>query len=202
MKNKILFPPLLSLVFFLTSTAFADPIISIHYVYYNVKATTAEEIPAALTKATPIVQDGKKYRGYTQNNYKWKIETIESPENCSVSKAQITLKTTYTLPRMINLNGHSPKFIQIWSGYFYSLYLHEKGHGEIAKKTSVRLKETLINITAKNCSLLKEEITFMGNRTIAKGQIKHDLYDEETKHGQTQGADLRLHMKSDELSPN
>jgi predicted secreted Zn-dependent protease len=201
-KMKILFLPLISLMGFTGNMALADPIISVDYTYYNVKAATASQIPDALAKATPIVRDGKRYRGYTKNNYKWKIETIKSPDNCSVSNVQVTLKTTYTLPKMINLNGHSSKFIQIWNGYFYSLYLHEKGHGEIAKKTSIQLEETLTKIIAKNCSLLKEEITFMGNRTIAKSQIKHDLYDEETKHGQTQGADLRLHMKEDKLPLN
>ncbi len=105
-----------------------------------------------------------------------------------IVSADVTLALTIKLPKWIKGRKTSTAAKKEWDRMLKSLIIHEQGHVDIAKKWAPVLQKRLLGQQ-------KERHKAIWDKFIQDVQEEQNKYDEDTKHGQTQGVYLDLSIE-------
>jgi predicted secreted Zn-dependent protease len=161
--------------------------------HYDFNASTLGAARKNAFAASTIEENGRTFMGYTWSNWTWNIKWKQSGGLCRVTRADIEVDTTVTLPRWANVNRASVKARDEWIRYAAAIEGHEQGHVEINLAAMRDLKAGLLALEPRrSCkALLSAGRTFSDANNAAVGR-RHTEYDRTTRHGATQGAKLRM----------
>ena len=96
---------------------------------------------------------------------------------------------------MPKLDSNDKEVKRVWDAWYPNLQLHEKLHGDLAKKYAKKIDEEISNLKPnRDCEELGKEANRIGNSYLKKSDAESKQYDKETNHGLTQNAWLDRHV--------
>lgn len=160
------------------------------YKFYDIDATSVDELRKQLKQNGTKGDDGKVYSGLTTWDIKYVYDIGNDNGRYWVKSARTKVDILYRLPRM-PAAGRDPELASLWKKYTERLQHHEFGHKDLAVKTASEINEIFASLSSfSSADELAEEIT---RRTEEKFKRLKEIqveYDHETCHGETQGAML------------
>lgn len=156
---------------------------------YELRAPDGAALRRAIDRARPTAGDGKRYDAVTQWHLTWKYDFDRSPRGCGLQNVRGTLSVGYVLPRWVDQDAAPPADRARWQRYRRSLFIHERGHGDIAATGVNEIMDALARVgVARDCPTIEKRANQLGDRLLKATQQRERDYDAETDHGRTQGA--------------
>lgn len=160
--------------------------------YYSVNPVSRADMLASLRAASPIREGGEIFFGYTYSSVKWNFRWKYNSNSCWIASVATELATTYTLPQ---LASDSVEVKQVWSRWFPKLLRHENGHHDIAIKTARKIDAGIASMVPQpNCQVLGKLANELGKKYIEEMGVLNKKYDQDTNHGETEGARLSTYL--------
>jgi len=164
--------------------------IASHEQYYDIEGSSAGALREAIHRLGP--RDGSEARdALTVWTLDWTYGEAPGADGCGLRNLQVTLNVDITLPHWAPAAGTPTRLIASWRNYLQHVKLHEAGHRAIAERNARDLVAALAPLRAATCPAVSEAASRMAERVVAEGRARNRAYDVETKHGQTQGVELR-----------
>lgn len=164
------------------------PIITEDTVSYDVEGRSAAELRASLDARGPEDDTGR-HDAYTKWYVRWFYDYDRAETTCTLKNVRATLEVKYTFP---SWPGETPELRERWQRYLEALRTHEKGHTENGIDAA-RLIVTGIRALAPagDCDTAGTRANQKANEELELAKARDREYDEETRHGATQGATFR-----------
>lgn len=163
------------------------------YVFYDIDGASMRDLQRQMKKYGTKWKDGKDYAAVTSWDIQYSYHVFHEDGRCSVKSVRTDVEIVYHLPRWISATPGS-ELNELWDKYLVHLKYHELGHKDIAVKTAAKINEILVSLASFSSQI---ELDQEASRRIEEKfrQLKEDqvLYDNETRHGETQGAALSAH---------
>ncbi len=157
--------------------------------YYDIEGSTARELLDEMNSKGPKRPFGPGAAfGQTEWRISWYVQAETSKDACALASADINVELAYMMPRWSGSPRATGKLRKTWEAFLASLWVHEKGHGEIARRGAVAIGEQLMAAPQQSsCDALRESLSAIGEQLITD-VIKpaQKKYDKLTKDGQTQ----------------
>ncbi len=147
--------------------------------YYDIVGSTASELRRQMDLLGPS-DAGLRVDAYTAWYIRWNWPGHGTPDG-DPSRATTSIQITVTLPRWANPAGADPALLKRWDEYRQALARHEQGHVEIVTRG---YSEVLRAIRDANGATAEQA----AQQALARIREAERVYDEETRHGATQGA--------------
>jgi predicted secreted Zn-dependent protease len=166
------------------TAAYADPITSEAFNYYDVDGATARDIRADLNRRGPM--DRYEHRHFDAVT-RWTIRATHT--DCGIKSVSVRLQITYAFPRLTD-GGSAPSALRKdFDDYLKRLLTHEKGHAQIAIDTAKRVEDRIQSLPAAlTCEALDPALKDIVDALIAESKRLDVEYDARTEHGRKQGA--------------
>lgn len=165
-----------------TGVCFAED--NITYQYYPIDGHTYRVLSSELNNKGP-----NNYHAYTHWYVKWRYNYEKGFGDCGLKDINVTNTTTITFPKWENRHGASNALINEWLRYKDALLQHELGHAQFGKQAQTEIKNALQMLPpASSCNVMGQEANKVAYEILHRYQRKDKTYDQETKHGKTQGA--------------
>ncbi len=122
--------------------------------------------------ARKMLQRGPRFGGFGRRvwaqafrQYDWHLNYHRARGKCSVKKAKIRMKITYTLPRLENEKRQSRTFRAKWRRIYRILTKHEHVHGRNYRLLAKRFKAALRKLRPQaTCRAVKRAIQSIDDR--------------------------------------
>jgi predicted secreted Zn-dependent protease len=158
--------------------------------YYDIDGSSAGALREQIRRLGP--KDGGEARdALTVWTIDWTYAEAHSPDGCGLRDVKVTLALNTTLPRWTPPAGTPARLIDSWRTYLRNVKLHEAGHRTIAEQNARDLLTALLALRGATCQGVWDAASRTAERIVAEGRARNRSYDVETKHGQTQGVELR-----------
>lgn len=105
-----------------------DPKITESFIYYDIYPASKSGLGKEMHKQTPIRKNGKRFKGHTHWNVKWKYKWTKRNGLCQVKGVNTTLKVKYTMPRIPKTYSVKKEVLESFENYYSALFSHEKEH--------------------------------------------------------------------------
>lgn len=107
---------------------------------------------------------------------------------CKPTDLRILARSVLTLPDLANVETVDAELRRDWKTYVSALREHELGHRRILESHLIELRERLIAQPARSCDEYPKAFEPVRSRARQELRSRQESYDEETRHGRTQGA--------------
>ncbi|GGX58605.1 DUF922 domain-containing protein [Saccharospirillum salsuginis] len=171
----------------LALNAVADVQQSLDYRDYPVKPRSDESISDALYRASPILEAGRVFHGYTRWWVEWRFWWRETANRqCRIDRVSVEVQGEIQLPR---LDGGTPSQRERFNRYREALHQHELVHYGFGLRAGREIENSLRNLPPEaSCLELETRANETGYEILRDYRQLEDRYDRETEHGRTQGA--------------
>lgn len=160
------------------------------YEYYEIRGKTLDELRLQMRSNGTKWNDGKVYSGVTSWDIKYFYDIGDDACGYGVKSAKTTVEIVYRLPRLA-AEVSDPELEAAWNAYMERLQHHEFGHKELAVRTASAINEIFATLPSfGSVDLLSQEISKRTEEKFRQLKETQVLYDDETRHGETQGAIL------------
>jgi predicted secreted Zn-dependent protease len=170
--------------------AFADPVVTQTFDYYDVDGATAQDIRADLNRRGPL--DGTEHRRFdavTHWYVRWRYTYKTRAGDCEIAAVSTKVDVTYAFPRLRPESSAPAVLREAFAGYLEKLLVHEKGHAKIGIDIASRIEEGIRRLPpAPTCTSLEDTANDLGHSLIKEANRLQVDYDAQTQHGKTQGA--------------
>ena len=161
------------------------------YELYDIDGTSADQLRRQMRQQGTKWHDGETYAAETSWDIRYGYDVFYEDGKCSIKSVKTDLDIVYHLPHKVP--SASPSGLTAaWDDYLAHLKRHEFGHKDLAVKAAAEINEVLASVGSfSTLDQLEKEVvrkTEEQFRHLKKVQIE---YDNETRHGETQGAILR-----------
>ncbi len=125
--------------------------------HYNFRATRFRDISRQMLRRGPqFGVHGRRVWATSRRDYQWKLEFKRQHGKCSVKRALVKMRITYTMPRLENEKRISPRFLSKWKQVYKILHRHELTHGRNYMTFARHLTSGLQKLAPrKNCFELR-----------------------------------------------
>lgn len=160
--------------------------------YYPVSGVDMGEVISQMNTLGPQAADGKLRWALTDSRITWSYQLQHSDEQCTAVAPQVELQLSTTLPRWQNAADASLAAQDNWIRLKRVLQQHEDGHAAIARDCAAEIEAKLAQpVPAEKCSAAAEQLTEAGDKIIARCELAHEAYDQETLNGYLQGMNIQ-----------
>ncbi len=174
-------------------SAHAETEVSTVYNFYPVKGKSIRQIKSSIRYNAPLTATGDKFAATTNYDIFWKHNFKETTNGCRLESIDTKVIVHYSLPKLDESQQLDELSKSIWNDYYKALYLHEQGHARFGIQAAKEIEETLPQITEQtDCNTIFEISNALGKEILRKYHLKNIDYDQETHHGHTQGANLKV----------
>lgn len=184
MPLKMLCLPLMLLAS-ATAQAHNEPL----YTHYPISGSTVQELGAQMKSLGPPQQDGRRFPGGASWNIDWQYSTTQQGARCRIGQVRVNLESTITLPQWQQHAQAESGLAAAWDTFLAQLDVHEQGHVQHGVEAAEQIRQALTGMTG-SCSTLAEQANQRGVQIIEQYNQRDLDYDEQTRHGATQGAVL------------
>jgi predicted secreted Zn-dependent protease len=172
-----------------TPTPVGDVSVSIEYTYYQVTGPTTEELRAQMDQSGYTDESGDHWDAYTEWYVSWAYPYSVEHDACTTGPVEVAIEVTVVFPKWEPPPGTSQELIERWNAYLVALEDHEAGHKEIAIAAGYEVLRTIDALPAyKTCDELELAADAAADRVLQQHRQEEAIYDQETKHGISQGA--------------
>lgn len=164
-----------------------DLAISLEQRSYPVRGESLEELSAQ------VDQVKGRWAAYSEWLTRWTITTrrTEDGSSCAVTAGEAAVEVSLTLPDWRRPAGAEAAVEARWQAFVQSLLVHELGHVTIAIQGAAAIEHRLdAGISASSCQQAGEQADAAARRIFEHYARATRRYDEQTKHGLTQGTGL------------
>lgn len=160
------------------------------YEYYDVDGANVCDLQKQIQQHGTKWNDGKTYAAVTTWDLRYSYDVANQDGKASVKSVNTDVDIIYHLPRR-NCPGSSLDMMQLWDRYLVNLKRHEFGHKDLTVKIAGELNETLASLQGFTTQAeLDQEAKRVTDEKLQQLKEVQVEYDEETGHGETQGAVL------------
>lgn len=179
----------LAMLIALTSSAGAEPTVTLSYDYYEIEGRTAGELRQQMDRHGIRWTNGKTYDAYTGWYVNWRYRYRVADGDCSMGTVTTTVKVEFRLPRWTEYAAGPEALQKKWDDYMQALRHHENGHKNFGIEAAAEIERTLAELEpAGTCEALGEIANGLGRQIISEYAAAERDYDAETNFGETQGA--------------
>jgi len=156
---------------------------------YPVHARPGQTLREALNAATPITSGGQRFHGYTHWNVRWNFWwQQDTAGRCRITRVSTRLQSRIQMPELATGTAAQTA---AFARYHTALYQHELGHVEFGRKAAQAIDRGIAALPpAPDCPTLEQQANALGQRLLAERLAPLGEYDQRTRHGATQGAQL------------
>lgn len=144
----------ISLVLVIAPTAFNMPVggrafagdlsIKTRTTHYRIRARKFSDVSRQMLRRGPTLgRNGRRVWATSRRDYDWRLEYLRQRGKCSVKRAIVRMKITYTLPRLENEKRVSRRFRSKWQRVYKILSSHERAHGRNYRTFATHLANAL-----------------------------------------------------------
>ena len=170
------------------SVAWAKPVITTRYEYYDIKGSTKQELRDQLHKVGP--HRGGETVAYTEHHSSYNYQTGGTGA-CGVVSYQVTMAIVYHMPRWQQAANSFSPLAQEWNKFVQALQIHEDGHVQNARDAAQAVDKAIADIPAfSDCRRTKSAVVAAAQKAISQCDRLDTDYDQKTMHGIKQGATL------------
>ena len=129
--------------------------------YFDVDGLTASAIFSAMQSKGPNISAGGAHAlAATHADYRHESEMAYRRDGrCATINLSVSLTLTYYIPRWTDEAEASDAVRAWWHGLIDRIWIHERGHAQIARDGARKLQEALLNVPpAANCDDLRSEL--------------------------------------------
>lgn len=157
--------------------------------YYEIFGRRGDDLLEEMQKKSPPSQfGGNRYFARAEFYYRWELSNDYWARPCKIDSFDVTVEIKYTFPLWRERERASARLIDYWEKFIDAVWVHEKGHGDIAVQTGVELAKAIGEISKElECEKFADEAKRI-SKEILDSSGEQAIYDRETKHGKTQGA--------------
>ncbi|MBE9176089.1 DUF922 domain-containing Zn-dependent protease [Synechocystis salina LEGE 06155] len=195
-KPALLGPLIIVLALLGTARVAAEPIVKIEYKYYSIYPKTKWDLNNELNRRSPIIFQGKRYRGYTQWLVRWQYQWWSTAQQCRITDVTTNLDVTYTLPRIPPNHGADPEARRVFNRYLVALFKHEENHKNSGLYAARSIEKALLNLgPLPNCQSLQTKAESIAQQIIQRYRQRDRDYDRQTDHGRKEGIMLENFLR-------
>jgi predicted secreted Zn-dependent protease len=173
-----------------TKPLFVLPAEQVHFDYYPIAGSTADELRSQMLERGPVEQlEGRRYDAKTQWTVNWSYQYKKSGDQCAIGSVKGNIATTFILPKWQPPAQAPRSLVAEWRQYSAALQIHENGHknhGIAAGKDILHALSSLPSYS--NCHDLDQAVQATTQKIIKTYNQQDIAYDRQTRHGSTQGA--------------
>jgi predicted secreted Zn-dependent protease len=159
--------------------------------YYAIEGSSLSALLSSLREHGPSDGHGT-WAANTAWVFRWSYQPA-SDAGCRVALAKVDLALAYTYPRWTAPDDAAPGLVAAWDSYLANVEQHEHGHRDIAEDAAADLVKTLQELPAQtSCDALAATARASASQLLARHAEAQRVYDQETGHGERQGAVLAL----------
>jgi len=164
--------------------------VTVKYTYYDIRGSKANDLRKQMDALGPLsAKDEMHYDGRTGWSISWKSRSQNNGKECLKFTIILRMQINYTMPKWVNYNKAPVSLRRHWDKYYNALDLHEQGHGNHGVMALEEIERSVPKIQkGKSCQQLKQAFKGDVHIIIDKYNQIDVKYDEETRHGFTQGA--------------
>lgn len=156
---------------------------------YDVEADDARTLRAQLDARGPEDSNGDRHDAYTAWYVTWHYPLQLDEAGCVTGPVSTTVRVTVTVPRWLSRLPPKDPLVERWQRYLEALKTHESGHRETGYAAATAITESLEALPPEpTCEAMETTANEAANRLLEQYRAHDVAYDEETKHGATQGA--------------
>lgn len=158
------------------------------YQYYDIDGLTVKELLNQMKHNGTKWDDGKTYAALTTWNLNFRYDISEQNDKYFVKSVRTDVEIVYHLPRKLSAGS---ELAAVWENYMDRLKRHEFGHKDITVKTAGEINEILASLPKySNPKELEREAKRRTDQKLKQLKVLQVAYDDDTRHGETQGAIL------------
>ena len=159
--------------------------------YYDIDGSSAGALRNQIKRLGPRDESGKSQDALTVWSIEWGFAAAQQGDSCVLRDVKVTLDVAVTLPRWKPPATATGQLLKEWQAYLKAVRLHEAGHRTIAERNARDVMVALTPLRGASCDKLSDDATRTAERIVADGRARNRAYDVQTKHGQTQGVELK-----------
>lgn len=164
----------------------------IEYKYYRIWPEAGRDLVNSAFAATPIEVDGKKYLGHTYWQIAYNYRNVQSSIGiCRTKEIQVTCSCLITLPK---LQSSDSGLNRAFDGYVEKLKKHELEHCRLSTEYAGKFYQYALGVKNQKCEQFDQVIRGKYDTLVNELKSEQKRYDQRTKHGKTEGADLKMHL--------
>lgn len=157
------------------------------YQYYDIDGTTSSQLRRQMKEGGTKWSDGKVYAALTSWDIRYHYDITEKDGKYCISNVSTDVGIVYHLPRRVSTAADP--MTQTWDSYYEHLKEHEFGHKDLAVKTAREINECLKALAPfADGRVLEREAKQLVRAKLERLKKAQVEYDDETRHGETQGA--------------
>ena len=157
--------------------------------WYDIEGDTEAELRVQLDARGPEDSHGQRHDAYTAWHVTWRFPFSQNEEGCSTGPVTTDVHINVTLPRWRGPADERDPVVRRWRRYLDALEEHESGHRETGFRAATDISDTLPGLPPKpTCEAAEEAANATAREVLERYRTADTDYDEETRHGATQGA--------------
>jgi predicted secreted Zn-dependent protease len=154
--------------------------------YYDVHGRTYDELRDDMRRAGRRAL-GASFVGETRSPMKWNWRIERSGRAfCSIRDVTVSVSSQITLPRWTAPADPEPGLVTEWNRFITALEAHESGHKDISAKAGDEIVNRLRGFSGL-CSQINSSASDIAREIVQRATDEQAAYDNETRHGATQG---------------
>ncbi len=163
--------------------------VSINHLYYEISGTTESDLRHQMDQFGPSDGEQIQHDAYTEWYADWYYPNSEIDGDCATGSITVTVTITHTFPQWNNPPDISQELATKWDTYLKALQTHEIGHRQIGLDAGHEILQTLSELSVyPTCTELEQVADKTGQNILDEFRQKELTYDQNTRHGASQGA--------------
>ncbi|MDP3895294.1 MAG: DUF922 domain-containing protein [Mesorhizobium sp.] len=164
------------------SESSAKVIVKENTVYYSVSGRTGQEIYGQMTRKGPKIPGHKDHKiaATTMVTDVMKLDGGVKGNQCVVTRADVSLKVTYRIPKWTGGKSASAATQKAWDAFLAHVWRHERRHAEIALEHARQLERGLLALRGdvrKDCKDMIAAAERLSKKTVESHHRKQDAFD-------------------------
>lgn len=132
---------------------------------------------------------GEAYDAYTSYYISWAYNFNYVAGGCAVKDMAVGVKVDFFYPKWEDPGNAQAGLAENWQRYMTNLEIHENIHKDIAIEAGQAILNALSSLPlAATCEETQSLTSSTGDQIFADYNAREKAYDDETNHGETQGA--------------
>lgn len=159
-------------------------------IHYPVQGTSLRELRRDLELKGPRDAAGKRVQGLTTWKIEWTFDVVETEGACEITRVQVDLTATVTLPQWTPGNGAPDALVDAWRRYETALRRHEARHYRHGVMATEQIRALADSASKGPCRTVGQAFDAKASRILQMHASLSQLYDVRTRHGATEGVVL------------
>lgn len=166
----------------------ADPKVRESIERLDIRGGTAKELKAEMKRLGPR-HYGRQFFGYTNWKVTWNYTFTTHEGECALSWFKVSVDVTTTRLQWVDRGDAPAELVDRWERFTDALDEHERGHKRLGLEAAAAVERRLVLVEPQSsCDRLDHALNEAARESIDGFRETERRYDENTRHGKTEGA--------------